>query len=355
MIAFSFFGNIYWISTHTSIKGADVPNHLLFSIEYLYKLSDIINDPSLSFPAKFSQFGKSLTKPVPHAAMYVPNFTYLTTYPFYITFGRTLFAAKTSNLLYIIILIVSLFLIVRSQSSNFIGLLSVMLTLMYPLIFESLRQYGPDLPLTALTTLSILMLLRCNNFRNLKYSIILGLTVGIGMLIKGQLLLIILGPALAICVETIFLNKSIKKTKPNYIFNIIIFLIIVIAISSLWWGTHFIEAIKSFGHHVVDAKKIETGRTYFKVLFVQLKMLALSSIGLPLLFFSIFGTYFFLKSNIIKKYLFLAWIVVPIIIFTFISLETWPRYLMPVLPAIAAVTALGIHQIKKQQLLISIF
>ncbi|MBU1864558.1 MAG: glycosyltransferase family 39 protein, partial [Candidatus Omnitrophica bacterium] len=147
--------NYTWFQEDDSIEGSGAPNHVGFSIEFFYKLSDIINEKSLTLGSKVNQIVYLLGNPVKFSCVEWPNGLNTTASVFYYLFGKSLFSAKLSLMPYLIILLLSTYLIGRTLFSDFVGLLAMFLLYMYPLIFESFRQFQLDSPLTAMVALSI--------------------------------------------------------------------------------------------------------------------------------------------------------------------------------------------------------
>lgn len=339
LIVFGGLANIFWLIGNRSITGIDVPNHLAFSVEFFYLLSDRISDFQLPFYRRSIEAVKLLAIPVPHAAPHCPNFVYFTTSLFYFVFGRTLFVAKMSNWLYIFILLVSVYLIGKRISSGFVGINSAFLVFMYPLVFESSRQYGLDLPLTSMVALGVWALLKSNNFANSKYTVLLGLIAGVSMLVKGHAVFFLAPPVLYVLYEN-YKQKSINRN----LLNIGMFFLIAGLISSLWWGIHLKEAVH-FLRECFDFHMLQPNRYSFNEIIKPVKMLVFSSISLPL--FSLFLPcfYLFVKSKVEQKSACIAWLVAPVLV-VFVFSVRWPRYLMPVLPVIAIISSWGISRIK---------
>jgi len=205
---FSLVGNVIWGIGNNAIKGPDMPSHLLFSLEYYYRFQDIVHNPALPIWSKARYLFSLLTESMPHAAANCPNLGYALTHPFYVFFGPSLPVARMSNMLCLAAMLVSVYITGKHLSSRFGGLLSAYFLLMSPLIYESSRQYGLDFPLTAFVSVSMALLLKCDGFNNLKYTLLAALCAGLGTLVKGQLAIFLLVPILLLLARGAFSNAQ---------------------------------------------------------------------------------------------------------------------------------------------------
>ena len=286
-------------------------------------------------------------------------FVQLVTVPFYAIFGRSEDIAVISHVfVFLFVLIFSVYRIGKKIADKRVGLLAAFIITLYPIIFNQMRVYMLDLPLTSMTALSIYLLLCTADFTNLRYSIAFGISCGLSMLIKANFLIFILCPLSIILVKSIFeyFRQSqhslslLKRKLQNFFYSsltaAIIFLPLYVKFLNLYlvypqhWGL-----LKNPGFLWRFVSLI----WYFKT-FIENQ--------LSFLFFAIFiiGMVFFLfhfKNNK-AKYTLLSWIIPP---FFLISLYLcfmrgysdmewmYVRYTMPILPAVAIITAIGLSGI----------
>jgi len=273
-------------------------------------------------------------------------------------------------MLYFLAIVLATFQIGRILHGKKVGLLSAFLVSMYPMIYQSSKQYALDLPLTAFVTLCFLFLFLCRNFSNKKYTIILGFSIGIGMMIKGQIVLFIIWPILFECYKMI--KRKVAKEKSADIHSIIgiarsaevinfcYMAIIAILIASIWWGDKIPHALASLLEHTAsDLKFLESAHFTLddspyspKLLLWHLRNLALSSIGLPLFILFCVAFIFYLKKSY-RDTLYL-WIIIPLILFSIFFHVKHGRFLMPILPPIAIISALFIMDIVNRKIKLSV-
>ncbi|MBU2222364.1 MAG: glycosyltransferase family 39 protein, partial [Candidatus Omnitrophica bacterium] len=119
---------------------------------------------------------------------------YLTA-PFYFIFGLTQDSGvMISSSIFLTILVLSTFGVGKVLFDRRVGLLAAFLVSMYPLVFNNLRVYMLDVPLTAMVVLSVYLLLKSENLTNKKYTFLFAFASGLGLLIKFNFALFILGP-----------------------------------------------------------------------------------------------------------------------------------------------------------------
>jgi len=202
IIFFALASNYFWLKGDDSICGMGSILILRSSIEFFYDFSDIFKENTTSIWTKLKEVIGLSGRPVRHSSLYWPNGLNLGASIFYFFLGNSLLSAKLSLLPYLFILLFSTYLIGRLIYSDFVGILALFFLFSYPLIFQSSRQFQLDFPLTAMVSLNILLLLKCDNFKNRLYSFLFGLALGWAMLIKGQVMLFIIWPLFFVLYRT---------------------------------------------------------------------------------------------------------------------------------------------------------
>ncbi|MBU1124639.1 MAG: glycosyltransferase family 39 protein [Candidatus Omnitrophica bacterium] len=355
-----------WIKHNYRIHGPDATKHQFAQLKFSHDLSRII-DSSLNIPARIKKTVWLLSEPVQDIGftgnLYWPNGTYFVTSLFQILYGRTLFVSRISMLFFFLIAAVATFSIADRLGGKRAAFYSAVFLFFYPLIYESLTQYTLDLPLTAMVCLSILCLMKSNFFQRRSFSFLAGVISGIGMLCKGQEAIFLFFPVLWVLAGAFFPRKEEKNLADakNMIVNIVLFLIPVILISSIWWGDR-----KSIEFIIVNLKgelsslKFEEasilsgakGRYSLpQISFYLTNCFRDSMSPVPFIIF-LCAVFSLLKNGFyrsFKEWMIVAlWIIPPIIVFSLFFSYQSPRLLMPILPAFAIVTAVGIGQVQKK-------
>ncbi|MFH1397294.1 MAG: glycosyltransferase family 39 protein, partial [Candidatus Omnitrophota bacterium] len=279
---------------------------------------------------------------------------YLTA-PFYFVFGLTQDSGVMANSsIFLTILVLSVFGVGKVLFDKRVGLLAAFLVSMYPSVFNNLRVYMLDVPLTAMVVLSIYLLLKSGNFTNKKYSFLFALASGFGLLIKFNFALFILGP-LALTIYSIFRKKSFISAQRN----IITAIFIVALVSFGFYRLKFWEvASRIYECSWFYARNFYAGNSIFFILqswvllgrdflFFFLKDAFNNSVSPAFFILFLFGL--FSRNN--HKRILYAWLFVPLLFLAFLfHYPNFNRYFMPVLPAMALISSAGVFGLKSTRL-----
>jgi 4-amino-4-deoxy-L-arabinose transferase and related glycosyltransferases of PMT family len=130
-----------------------------------------------------------------------PPFFYASAFWFKTLFGAILpNAALYAGTVFLVILLASVYKI-GSYWGKENGLLAAFICGMYPMIFWTSRHFSLELPLAAMTALSIRYLLKTDLFRSRKYAVVLGIVMGVGMLTKQTFGVYVCGPFTVVLVR----------------------------------------------------------------------------------------------------------------------------------------------------------
>jgi len=177
--------NWAWLSTNVVLLGWDRPRHLIESLVY----NDILNQLTL----------RSLFEAWTHSGYYPPLFHWAMV-SFYRLFGVSMDAAAAVNMVFLVALLVAAYGIGRKiGGSRRVGLLSAFVASTFPMIFGMSRYTYIEFALTAMVALSMWLLLLSGGFRQKSYSLLFGLSVGLGLLTKWTFSLFVF-PALVVVI-----------------------------------------------------------------------------------------------------------------------------------------------------------
>lgn len=347
-ILFVIIGNVLWTKKNYSLRGQDTIIHLLGSLEFYYLFENTIKDKTKSIICRFLEVIRLIKDEIPHIGKQYPNGMYFITSILYHFFGKSLFVAKLSNLLFLLILVVMLLIMGSYIHSYLVGIIAVYLTLYFPLIFESMRQYSLDFPLTAMVLLSTWLLIKTEKFSSLKYSILFGLCVGIGTYVKAQIMIFISVPLIIKAIEAVSDKKYLSKRLLNVLISFF-----CIMIFALQYRSKYEEFIEPTMRIVIsNSFNLSPNLPYIKRILVILNNLGLYGMGFPIFAISIVLSYFFFKNYKKDKNIFFLLLSVPIIIIPILIIPIAMRHLMPILPFISLMTAWGVVNIKRKFTLI---
>jgi len=290
---------------------------------------------------------------------YRPPLFLLSSLPFYLIFGRTPDVAVMTNIIYFIILVLSVYGIGRRLHSEEVGLLASFIVSTFPIIFGLSRSYWLDFPLTAMVSLSMYLLLMSDYFRDKKYSLLFGLSAGLGMLTKWTYFVFLSGPFLYLFLSSFKgnLKKNEKATVPT--FNAAISILVGMAVASFWYIPNGLDvAVKLSGLSVGIASEEairfqQLGETIGPSGIFNIKSLTFYAGKLVneqvtfifAIIFLVFASLIFKKERKEATWMLLLWIIVSVVIFTLIKNKT-TRNTVPMLPSIGLIISMGIMSIK---------
>lgn len=161
--------NWIWAVCNVTLLGWDRSSHLAKTLIY----NDILQNINLRtiFAASTWPWNR-------------PPLPFLTVVPFYRLFGISTDIALMSNCVYLAIILFSVYGIGRILYDRRVGVFAAFLASFYPVLFAISRLSYVDYALTAMVCLSICLLLKADGFRDRKWSLLLGLGVGLGLLTK---------------------------------------------------------------------------------------------------------------------------------------------------------------------------
>ena len=142
-----------------------------------------------------------------------PPLYYWSTLPMYLFFGISQDIAARTNIIYFIILIFAVYGIGKELGNRETGLLSALIVSTFCSIFAYSRVYSIDFCLVPLVALAVYFLIKTKELTNRKYSILFGAACGLGMLLKWNFSIYIIGPALYYIIKSFFFSKLIIKKR----------------------------------------------------------------------------------------------------------------------------------------------
>src|SRR3989338_4088758 len=355
MSAFHLINNYVWLKINKSFLIFDSAVYYLFSLRVYDVLKDILcGTLSLFKVIEIFKFAK-------WHGIFVSSITA----PFYFLFGASENTAiMVNNAIFLIILIVSVYGIGRTLHSRRAGVLGSFIVTAYPVIFFNLRTYMLDVPLTAAVALSVYALLRTDNFRNKKYSLLFALAAGAGLLIKFNYAIFAAGPLGIILYRAFIAEKGLRKRNQEggrAVKNFILIFIITIFIFVFF----YIFKFKDIFYRIWDTSCFRAfEENYFLSLFDFIKKLfcnlwiyfqALITQSVSPFFSLVFfiGFIFYVKLKSREQWLLFFPIIIP---FLFISILFYVppglmlRYLMPSLPFAALISSIGISSVRHNAL-----
>ncbi|MBN2407374.1 MAG: glycosyltransferase family 39 protein [Elusimicrobia bacterium] len=220
------------------------------------------------------------------------------------------------------------------------GLMGAVFLSMYPAVYGISRRYSFDFGVMAAVALSIYLLLRSEKFSNRKMSMLFGVSLAWGMLIKWTFAAFLFGPVLFSAIEVI--RENIKKSRIN-LFLSLLTAIIVSAPYQLSVSRIFTDFEKLFHEAKGPWYHWENLRVY---------TVGVSDMQLSPLYFLLFvtGLYIFIKkfdNSYIKK-MFVSLMVIPWMILIVMPHNKNTVHAIPYFPVVACITSYGIMNLSKK-------
>jgi len=283
--------------------------------------------------------------PLIQTTFFSPSIFTLTSLPFYCFFGKNPDIGVMTNSLYIIILVLSVYGIGKHLYNKKVGVLAAFITITMPGIMALSRTYRPDFSLTAMTMLSIYMLLLSDHFKNRKYSVLFGVTAGLAFITRVNYILffiIILG---------FYTVPKIKLCKGKQIKNIILAGIIVLFIIVPWYANadmfrlfeeiRKVEPLSDMSGESSDYYNLDT-YAGMKPSWIEDSLITPVRFSISIfytLLFLIALAYLLIREKA-KNYLLLSWIFIPYALLCILNqlsgvIHAIWRYTLPCLPLIA--------------------
>jgi len=332
LLLFCAVSNYFWIKEDTANQGFDVPVHTDIAVTVHQGLTEILRSGD-SFFAKCQELFKLSTEGI----LIYPRLVHFVAAVAALPFQDFLSTFRYTNITYFILLVVGIYLLGRKIHSSTAGLIAAYFIVLYPAIFGTSRKFGLDFPLAAFLCLVLYFLLKSDAFKNRKWSIIFGIGLGVGSLIKGQIVFYVIGPL----IYGVFLG--LKNSRKKSIPNMMISLLFATSIALLWWHRiSTLEGLTGLDQHLSYGKNPNTQVVASHFLFNLKAYLTDTKANLSPLFFGVFltGLLFCLRKLDQKITFIVLWFFTSYGILFFIP-TTVDRFIIPTFGAVALISAIG--------------
>lgn len=217
---------LYWIHADNRPPSWDQAWHAMISItQYNYFTgSGILSTAQAQNVYPILAFVKNFYPPGYHT----------TTIPLYLIFGLNYDTAVLTNILYLLILVVSAYAIGKKIRGPQAGLMTALIASTTPVYNLLMRDYLIDFPLASLVAAGIATLIYSENFTNRRYTIFFGALTGFTTLVKWNYFLYIWAPAAVTFIfflkNTLISGKDYAAFKPLLTSAVLAFMI-----AGLWY------------------------------------------------------------------------------------------------------------------------
>lgn len=164
---------------------------------------------------------------------YSPLFCYLTQ-PFYFLLGRSNTSALLVNDLFWALLLFSVFFLGKELFSEEAGLLAVVLISFYPQVYGLSRVYLLDFALTAVICLDFYLLVKSEGFSDRRFSLLLGISLGISALLKLAFIVFLIAPIFLYLLFDAHLHLQRERMHKRFA-HFLLTVLISLGLYSLWF------------------------------------------------------------------------------------------------------------------------
>jgi len=274
---------------------------------------------------------------------YNPPLVYIMSSIIYGFFGTSYVASQLALTIFIFILLFSIYGIGKELYNEKIGFYAAILSMLYPGLYLFSREFFLDLPIVAMVSLSIFLLIKTNYFKNRFYSMFFGVSLALGMLTRWTFAVFIIGPL------AYYLYKSGTKNYKNILISILVGFIL-----SLPWYLLNLEFVQSFTNASLSFPT--PGPTFIPPFTSLIQWIrGITVLGLTPIGFLFFISALFLLIKQKNRHLqvLYIWILVSLGIFS-LTQNVQLRYLLPIYPAFALITIVGIKRFQVRVLLFTL-
>jgi hypothetical protein len=348
ILLFHFINNFIWLKKDNFIYGPDSSWHLIQAIKFQMEFKNILESQA-SFFTKTGQLIHTFRHwptvnwpPLVYflSALINPQEIHLFSLRLYI------------NFIFFALLVLSTYFLGKKCFNRRAGLIAAFLISFYPAVGAYSRQFGLDFPLLALTSVCVCFLVYSENFSKRGYSLLFGLSLGMGTLVKLQIMFFLLAPLLYAMGG---ISRQNKGEKLNGFLNFIFSSAIAFGLFYLYWGNRVGSMLTNLHDQIFFSYPIYAAKTslflgasipiFSLVNFVYyLEGLLAHVYLLPFLLFICAMTVMFISKNQ-WRFFYLFSFLIPYFIISFISVKS-TRYALPLLIFMAVLSGWLIDSIR---------
>jgi len=267
---------------------------------------------------------------------YYPPLHFLLIMFYHLIFGPEKFVPMAVNATCLIIALFSIYMLCKKISGPKSGLLAVFITITCPAIFIMARTDLTEYVLFSLVALTLYLFIYTQNFYNRKYSVLLGVVLGLGMLTKWTYPVYISG-AFFVFVILMF-RKGLEKKQLK---NLILSASIAIIISAFWYLGRldikfFFSTISGEASQISLSERIGYFANALK-LYISLPYTIVFVAAILAFIINI-------KRDVSIFFVLILVFIVPYGFFSSVPHVEY-RYLLPVIPSISCLASLGVSKI----------
>jgi hypothetical protein len=281
-------------------------------------------------------------------SVYPPLFAFVSSFVIFFA-GVSVKWLTMMNLMFLAVLLIALFQIVKKIHSERAAVLAATLFVFYPGVFNSSREFMLEIALLAMAALSIYLLLYSEEFAHPVFTALFGASVGLGLLTKLTYLSYIVGPVCAISVSLVY--KTVGGTVPlkESVRRLVLLsasTIIGLLVAGLWYGPNY-ERFSTMLRYTVSLDTTGINRFDIDSWLYYLNLIIVKEIGLPFFILFIIGLFRTSKSLEGRHFWLLStW---ALSIYVILSLQTLKHegMIIGILLPLCIVSAIGLFELTR--------
>ncbi|MHB9154081.1 MAG: ArnT family glycosyltransferase [Endomicrobiales bacterium] len=240
-----------------------------------------------------------------------------------------------TNSFYLLPLILFSYLLGKELKDDLTGLCMALLVLLYPLTYFGFITFCSDFALMGIQVMCLYLLIKSRFFEKTGWSVLFGIGAGIGMMVKDPFGAFIIGPVSVGAANVVYRLVKKKFTPAG---NFLLFTIVFLLVISPYYGDPSI--VKFVLNRPLSEPDPNPWYSFWKLRLYTVGLID-SQLSLPFFLAVLPGILPFLRLKNRKiRWSVLSWIIVPNLILIFMPHWSSVRYLLPVQPAFALITAL---------------
>ncbi len=318
--------NLYWVWWDTLPPPFDQSAHALNILKY-HQLFD--------HPSTIS--GTKLLK----ATNYWPPFFYVCAALMTQLFGFEPDIIILTNFVFLLFLVWALYKLAGAFFPPAAGLVTVMITLLSPIVFALLRDGLIDFSLLTLVTLVQYLIIKSEGGLKLGWGVVLGVTIGLTILTKWT------GPAFFALSGLLIFFLTWRKQKKSIVralFYGLVVVLVALVIAVPWYVKNYQEFLGGAKHALLTDARLEGDPVRFwpSLLWylIVLKDVIISSWLMPFFLVGLAAFFIWVKNWAALAFS-LSWFLPGLLIFILIPNKD-ARFILPLLPSLVLLSAAGI-------------
>ncbi len=337
----------WWLGANTLPPHWDTANHMMSALRYHDVLAQCAADAGLTLPTAKHCIGE---------LVYVDRNVYPPLFPFIggvVIFlaGNSITALAMTNLPFVVILVMAMYVLGRTLHSRLAGVLAALLIISCPLVFQMSREFMLDFATLAMAAAAGACLVLSDRFRRADMTLLFGITLALGALTKFTVLSYLFVPSVYVFARLLIdgaRGRIEARESRRRLAVLSVSLAIGVAIAALWYGPNR-EGFLGNLRQVAAIDVLGTGPFSIASLTYYPKALVHTQMGPPLFLVFLFGLWRF-AARVIPEHrnLLLAWIVGIYAIQTPVA-NKGPHNDIGILIPIALVAAIGIASLTRRR------